>query len=135
MPQDGPVIFGKTAANRTRAAVIRVERMPYPRYDRQSVWPVISGGVMQYSEGIVTNTITAFNANTNTYGSGTVQAYQPVFNTNTNTYVSQADNSIGNVQCLNFAINTNSIATNTRVGMMTRTTANSTTVWELIWAC
>jgi len=136
MPTDGPVYFGRVAAQRTRDAVIRVERGPYPGGPPPSKWPIIGGGSgVLYTEGIATNTITAFNGNTNTYGSGPVQAYQPVLNANTNTYQAVADSSIGAVTCYNFSINSNSIASGARVGMMQRNTANGSLIWELIWAC
>jgi hypothetical protein len=129
---DIPIAFGRAAAKRIRDAVIKSERAVHPVKQPFSRFPVISGTAVQIMEGIVTNSITAFNSNTNTYGSGQVQILAPSFNSNTNSY--QAVNSGSPVTVYNFSVNSGTVNANTHVSFFQRQTLNASMINELNWA-
>ncbi len=137
-PTDKPVMFGPKPAQRISDAVKRIEAQPYYFPSQPNVYPRLSGTSLQVVEGIVTNTITAFNSNTNTYGQGYVQPYQPGFNSNTNSYHLISDSSFnGNSTslCLNFYVNNGAaINTNTHVYMCQRSTNAGALIFELVGA-
>jgi hypothetical protein len=117
MPADMPIQFGKAAALRIKRAVQRIEAMPYPQIDKRPKYPVLGGGGGLF-EAIVTNSISAFNANTNTYGTGTAQIYMPSLNTNTNSYQAVVDTSFGtngSVTVLNWYKNSGTVSVNTHI--------------------
>ncbi len=131
---DGGVVFGPKAAKRVEAVVKRVESTIYPSAPRQSKYPIISGSAIQAVDAIVTNAVSGFNANTNSYGSGSAQAVWPVLNTNSGLYQPGNYNSIGNVTVQNFSFSSGTIATNTHIKMIQQQTANGSLVWSIDWA-
>ncbi len=121
--------FGRTAAERTKKAVIRIERMPYPSPARGNKYPIISGSPIQIFQGIVTSTITAYNTNAGIYGNGSVQIVVPSLNTNTNSTYHPVNTGTA-VTCYNFYVNSNSINTNTHVQMVQVQTANGSLIYQ-----
>lgn len=131
---DRPVQFGPKAAEQIKATVIRVNRDPYAfAPQRPSKYPIIAGIGVQIVDAVVTNSITAFNSNTNTYGSGTAQAVWATFNTNTNSYTSTNNNTIGNVTVyMTYKNNSSTIATNTRIKMNQQQANGGSLIWEFL---
>ncbi len=111
------ILLGRKAAERTKAAVIRVERMVYPTNQQFSRYPVISTANVPGFEGRVgVNGVTAGN-NTN-YGSGLVWVYG--INTNTGARV----NTNTSVTVYSMSTTNGGITNGTWIQMSYRTTSN-----------
>ncbi len=123
------ISFGRTAAERTKKAVIRIERMPYPSQKPFRQYPIISGSPVQLVDGIVTSAIAPYNTNAGIYGTGLVQIVTPTLNTNTNSTYHPV-NSGSPVTCYNFFVNSNSVNTNTHVQMAQVQTANGSLIYQ-----
>jgi hypothetical protein len=107
------VQFGLKAAERIRAATLRVERTPYAGDDKSRPATLWNMGVI---EGVVTTAITPFNSSASTYGQGYVQPYIDTFNSNTNSYAAGADPAFPSpVLTLNWFANSGTVAVNTHV--------------------